>query len=222
MTPHRLSTYSYGKDDVRILRIVRDPKHPRAHQVVEYTIQCLLSGSSLDTSYTEADNSSVVATDSIKNTINLLAKISTPDQVLCPELFSLVIVEHFLRTYSHIDTVEVTLEQLKWSRIALAGENGLANSSGKSSTVALDEVSPLQLHPHSFVRDGEDRRTVYVEGKRDAQKQPIVHQLQGGLRDLRVLKSSGSAFYGFWRDEYTTLPEVQDRIFSTTVVCSCE
>ena len=32
-----------------------------------------------------------------------------------------------------------------------------------------------------------------------------------------MLKSTGSAFEGFIRDEYTTLPEVNDRIFSTSV-----
>ena len=50
----------YGKDKVRIFRIVRDGK---IHHVVEYNVCTLLEGD-VDTSYTEADNSVVVATDS--------------------------------------------------------------------------------------------------------------------------------------------------------------
>ena len=50
----------YGKDKVRIFRIVRDGK---IHHVVEYNVCALLEGD-IDTSYTEADNSVVVATDS--------------------------------------------------------------------------------------------------------------------------------------------------------------
>ena len=50
----------YGKDKVRIFRIVRDGK---IHHVVEYNVCALLEGD-VDTSYTEADNSVVVATDS--------------------------------------------------------------------------------------------------------------------------------------------------------------
>jgi len=44
-----------------------------------------------------------------------------------------------------------------------------------------------------------------------------VARVAGGLRDLLVLKSTGSAFENFVRDEYTTLQEVDDRIFSTSV-----
>ena len=50
----------YGKDKVRIFRTVRDGK---IHHVVEYNVCALLEGD-IDTSYTEADNSVVVATDS--------------------------------------------------------------------------------------------------------------------------------------------------------------
>jgi len=48
---------------VRVFRVVRDGK---THHVVEYNVQVLLEGD-LETSYTHADNSVVVATDSMKN-----------------------------------------------------------------------------------------------------------------------------------------------------------
>jgi len=58
-----LAEASYGKDKVRVFRVVREGK---VHHIVEYNVQVLLEGE-LDTSYTQADNSVVVATDSIKN-----------------------------------------------------------------------------------------------------------------------------------------------------------
>jgi hypothetical protein len=48
-------------------------------------------------------------------------------------------------------------------------------------------------------------------------KDKLVARVTSGLRDLLVLKSTGSAFENFVRDEYTTLAEVDDRIFSTAI-----
>ncbi|MBC6461853.1 factor-independent urate hydroxylase [Actinomadura sp. HBU206391] len=65
---------------------------------------------------------------------------------------------------------------------------------------------------HSFVRRGQEIRTARVaayEGER-------AHVVSG-LRDLTVLNSTGSEFWGFLKDGYTTLPETRDRILATTV-----
>lgn len=68
-------------------------------------------------------------------------------------------------------------------------------------------------HPHSFLRDGEEIRTVEVY----AQDGGRGIKIKSGLDKLLVLKSTGSAFYGFHRDEYAQLPETWDRILSTEV-----
>lgn len=192
-----LAESSYGKDLVRILRVVRDPKDRSKQQVVEYTARCLLSGAKLDTSYTEGDNTLVVATDSNKNTMNWLAKTLPADMVQCPEKFALAIANHFLAKYSHLDGVEANLIQHKWSRISVDGEP----------------------HKHSFVRNGTESRVANVKVSRTNGGVSVDH-LSGGVKGLLVLKSSGSAFHGFLRDEFTTLKEVRDRIFSTEVECS--
>jgi len=44
----------------------------------------------------------------------------------------------------------------------------------------------------------------------------------GGLRDLRVLKTTQSAFTDFIQDEYRTLPDANDRVFSTVVTATWE
>ena len=50
-----------------------------------------------------------------------------------------------------------------------------------------------------------------------AGKDKLVARVTSGLKDLLVIKTTGSAFEGFVRDEYTTLVEVNDRIFSTSI-----
>lgn len=55
-----LSSARYGKDKVRLFRVVRTPTQ---HEVVEYTVRLQVEGK-IDVSYTAADNSVVVATDS--------------------------------------------------------------------------------------------------------------------------------------------------------------
>src|SRR5918992_654452 len=64
---------------------------------------------------------------------------------------------------------------------------------------------------HSFVRRGQEIRTAR-----------ITHSAAGthvvtGLREMTVLNSTGSEFWGYAKDEYTTLPETRDRVLATTV-----
>jgi len=68
-------------------------------------------------------------------------------------------------------------------------------------------------HPHSFYRDGDEKRIVEATVTRDS------ISVRSGITDLLVLKSTGSQFHGFVRDEFTTLAETTDRILSTSVDC---
>jgi urate oxidase len=61
-----------GKDKVKLLKVHKDAKDPKKQSVVELTVQILLEGA-IETSYTKADNSVVVATDSMKNTVYCIA-----------------------------------------------------------------------------------------------------------------------------------------------------
>jgi urate oxidase len=72
------------------------------------------------------------------------------------------------------------------------------------------------------VRDGEDKRHVSVVVDGTKGKNNLSATCKSGVSDLLVLKSTGSSFENFVRDKYTTLPEVDDRIFSTSVECSYE
>jgi len=57
-----LATARYGKDKVRVFRVVRD-QESKVHDVVEYNVTVLVEGA-IETSYTQADNTVVIATDS--------------------------------------------------------------------------------------------------------------------------------------------------------------
>jgi urate oxidase len=139
--------------------------------------------------YTKADNSVVVATDSVKNTIYIKAK---EHPVTPPELFASILGTHFIDKYSHVHAAHVRVVTHRWTRMTIDGKP----------------------HPHSFYRDGAETRNVDAAIRRGK-----GIDIRSGISGLLVLKSTGSQFHSFVRDEYTTLPEVWDRILSTDVDC---
>jgi len=181
----KLIAARYGKDNVRICKVLRD-QETGVQTVVEMTVCVLLEGE-IEASYTIADNSVVVATDSIKNTIFVLAKLNP---VTPPELFGSILGTHFIETYKHIHIAHINIITHRWVRLDTDG----------------------QPHPHAFLRDSAETRNVQVdvtEGK--------GIEIWSSISHLHVLKSTGSQFWGYIRDEYTTLPETWDRIMSTEV-----
>ncbi|KAI1824408.1 hypothetical protein F4861DRAFT_260140 [Xylaria intraflava] len=180
-----LSSARYGKDNVRVCKVDRD-EATGVHTVTEMTVCCLLEGN-IDEAYTKADNTSVVATDSIKNTIYIKAK---EHPVNPPELYAGILGQHFLDTYSHINVASINISVKRWTRMSIDGKP----------------------HPHSFYRDGDETRNVEVRVSRTD-----GIDISSSLAGLLVLKSTASQFYGFVRDEFTTLPETWDRILSTEI-----
>ncbi|KAH9906277.1 uricase [Xylariomycetidae sp. FL2044] len=148
---------------------------------------CVLLEGAIEASYTAADNACVVATDSMKNTIYIKAR---EHPVNPPELFAGILGQHFLDQYAHISAANITIAVKRWTRMTIDG----------------------RPHPHSFHRDGEDARVVEARVSRGA-----GIELTSGIAGLLVLKSTGSQFHGFVRDEFTTLAETWDRILSTEV-----
>ncbi|KAF9923553.1 hypothetical protein FBU30_006424 [Linnemannia zychae] len=186
-----LDKQEYGKDKVRLLKVHKDTK---VHRVDDLTIRCLLSGSSFTTSYTEASNKAVVATDSIKNTCYVLAKFSKNVDTL--ELFAAELGNHFLDTYRWVEAAHVTIIRHRWARMVIDGKP----------------------HNHSFWRDGNETRQTELVVKRGPNcKGRRTVDLKSSIKDLLVLKTTGSSFEDFVVDEYTTLKDAKDRILSTAV-----
>ncbi len=76
-------------------------------------------------------------------------------------------------------------------------------------------ATPNGPHEHAFQIAGSGVRTAIV-----STTQAGKAETSGGISGLKVLKTTKSGFVGFLRDEYTTLPDVTDRIFATTVDAS--
>jgi urate oxidase len=106
-----------------------------------------------------------------------------------PEEFGLRLARHFAAAYPWISGARVAIDSYGWARIPVDG-------------------APSDI---AFRRDGGEVRTavVTVDGGE-------AHVL-GGLTDLVVLKTTGSEFWGFPRDRYTTLAETRERILATSV-----
>lgn len=183
-----LAAARYGKDNIRVYKVHRD-EASGTQTVVEMTVCVLLEGE-IETSYTEADNSVVVATDTMKNTTYIMAK---QNPVTPPELFASILGTHFIETYKHIHIAHISVIQHRWTRMTVEGKP----------------------HPHSFYRDGAEKRVAQadvIEGKGIG--------IRSGISELLVLKSTGSEFHHFYRNDFTTLPDVYDRILSTSVDAS--
>ena len=106
-----------------------------------------------------------------------------------PEEYLLTLGDHFVSAFDWIEGGLWQAEQYEWERILVDGVP----------------------HDHSFVRKGQGTRLATV------QKIDGATHVTGGVKDLTVLKSTGSEFSGFPRDRYTTLPEATDRIMATSV-----
>jgi urate oxidase len=106
-----------------------------------------------------------------------------------PEAFGLRLARHFAGAYEWIHGARVAVDSYGWERISVGGAE----------------------HDHSFRRAGAEVRTAVVTG--DGGNAHVL----AGLTDLVVLKTTGSEFWGFPRDRYTTLAETRDRILATAV-----
>jgi urate oxidase len=111
------------------------------------------------------------------------------DGVGSPEAFALRLARHFAGSYEWITGARVAVESYGWDRISVGGAG----------------------HDHAFRKAGTEVRTAVVTVDGDE-----AHVL-AGLGDLVVLKTTGSEFWGFPRDRYTTLAETRDRILATAV-----
>ena len=106
-----------------------------------------------------------------------------------PERFLVRLARHFVDGFEQVTGGRFAADVHAWDRIAVDGEP----------------------HDHAFVRTGRETRRAVVVVDGDE-----VHVVSG-FTGATVLKSTGSEFWGFPRDGYTTLPETKDRVLATSV-----
>jgi urate oxidase len=180
-----LAQSSYGKSRVRLVQVLRRGDR---HDLRDLTVAIRFSGE-FDESYIDGDNSAVLPTDTMKNTVYALA---AREPIVDPEAFGLRLARHFLDRNARVRRVRIDLSEHLWGRIS-RGE---------------------KQHGAAFVRAAGETRTAAVSMHR---RRAIVG---AGVADLVILKSAGSAFTGFPRDEYTTLPETRDRLLATSLTAT--
>ncbi len=181
----KITSNAYGKSSVLLTKVRRFEDR---HELVEMKIKIRLSGD-FERSYTHGDNANVIATDSMKNTVYLLAKDHPVDS---PEAFALHLANHFVRKYEQVSWAEVHIHQSAWQRIEVKGT----------------------LHPTAFQSGGTELRKADIVCRPNVSRPDV---LQGGLCDLLVLKTTDSEFTGFVKDEFTTLGDSTDRILATKI-----
>jgi urate oxidase len=165
----------WGKSEIRVSKLLRGEDE---HGFSDVTVQVLL-GNEHEPAYLTGDNSTVLPTDTMRNTVYGLAQ-----EHLGPDLegFAVVLASRFLQR-DDVKKVRIAVAERRWER----------------------------ERPTGFVGGGSERRTARVsmgEGEDGT---------WAGIEGLVVLKTSGSAFEGFPRDEFTILPDAADRLLATSV-----
>ena len=160
---------SYGKDAVSVYRT------NASGSLFAAEVRLDVFGESFVPSYTEGDNSMVIATDSMKNFVHLIALEYEGSSL---EEFLDVAGRTFLAKYGHVERVRLRARELPFARVGQVLFQRFDGDYG---------VAELELDRGGIV------------------------DLRSGREGLHLVKLTGSAFTGFVRDEYTTLPEMADR-----------
>jgi len=181
--PVKIIQDNYGKSRVRLMKVAR---HGDTHELQNITVNIALEGD-FDRVHTEGDNSLCLPTDTMKNTVYVLAGQTQEIEEI--ESFGQRLAAHFLAGNAQVSLVRIELFEHFWKRMKFNGEP----------------------HPHSFVKGSGENRIANISAARAGVT------IESGVEDLIVLKTSGSGFAGYVKDAYTTLPETTDRIFSTAI-----
>ncbi|MCK8786684.1 urate oxidase [Roseomonas sp. NAR14] len=158
-----LVSKTYGKGKVRVMRVHRDGER---HEVRDLSVQAMVTGD-FGRAFTDADNSTSLCTDTVKNIVNIVAR---ENMTLQNEPFCKAVAEKLLGAYPQVESATVTAHETKWVRLAFGG-------------------TP---HPHSFVLDSNGRPYAKVVATRDA-----VSTLSGvsGFSFLKSTQSGWSNFH---------------------------
>ena len=171
----------YGKSRVRVMKVERHSTH---HVMKEWNVRVLLHGD-FETCFTEGDNSKILPTDTMKNTVYFLARES---QARTLEEFAIELVEYLLANNPQVSKASAEIEEKSWKQVLVDG-------------------AP---HATTYQLTGPELQTTAAVREREG-----VLELTSGIDGLVILKTTNSAFTGYIKDKLTTLPESTDRIFAT-------
>jgi urate oxidase/2-oxo-4-hydroxy-4-carboxy-5-ureidoimidazoline decarboxylase len=167
----------YGKGDVIAYRLTRDGRARAGKSpVFGANVLLLVYGDAFWKTYTEGDNTGLIATDSMKNFIQR-ETMNFPGNDL--EEYCRFLGEKFLATYAQVEGLQISASEIPYTPV---GGNVAFSPSGAERATSRLEMA----------------RTGVVEAV-------------SGLHGFKLLRLGGSAFRDFVRDEYTTLPDLNNR-----------
>ncbi|WP_073951278.1 factor-independent urate hydroxylase [Streptomyces kebangsaanensis] len=170
-------------------RVVRITRDGAVHHIKDLNVSVALSGDMEEVHYS-GSNANVLPTDTTKNTVFAFAK---EHGIESAERFGIHLARHFVTSQEPIRRARIRIEEYAWERI---GTSGATEGTGTG---------------HSFVRRGQETRL--TQTTYDGERWEVI----SGLKDLTVLNSTDSEFWGYVKDKYTTLPETHDRVLATDV-----
>jgi urate oxidase len=178
-----LAENRYGKSRVRLMKVTR---HGDNHDLREWTVQVLLKGD-FNSAHIDGDNSKILPTDTMKNTVYSIARSS---KATAMEDYAKELADFLLGRNPQVASVSVQVESTMWKRLTVDGKP----------------------HPSAFMRGSEELQIATVE-----RTQNQAFRIQSGLNNMVLLKTANSGFEGYIKDSLTTLPETKDRLFGTAV-----
>ena len=203
----RLETH-YGKAEVStyvtgVRALEGTPRIPesafagRPNHVLAAEIDVQVMGEAFTAAYTAGDNTNVVATDTMKNFIH---RESLVFEGCTLEGWLYFLGRRFLDTYSQMERLRVSGEEIRFdaARVPVGGD-------GFEDSAVL------------FHRRHDDRGVASLELARADDGSIVLGAVRAGRIGLDLMKTTGSAFADFPRDEYTTLPARKDRLLFTHV-----
>jgi urate oxidase len=159
---------------------------PEGNELREWTVQVLLTGD-FDSAHYDGDNSKILPTDTMKNTVYYIARKSKADSM---EDYAKDLIDFLLGRNPQVTSATVWVEGFMWKRLMVDGKP----------------------HPTSFMRGSGEVQTTTVSKEQNGE-----FKLSSGLKNMVVMKTSDSAFQGYIKDELTTLKETNDRLFCTAL-----
>ncbi|WP_123026735.1 factor-independent urate hydroxylase [Mycolicibacterium stellerae] len=110
--------------------------------------------------------------------------------LLSIEDYGLALARHFVGDVGPVEAARIEIDEYAWERAVVDGNE----------------------HNYTWIRKGQEVRTAAVTVDGDGE------WVVGGLKDLIILKSTGSEFAGFLEDKYTILEPTHDRVMATSLI----
>lgn len=185
-----LSQTSYGKSRIRLVRVTRHGDPSRGDR---HELHDFTVAIAFEGRYDASYSDGDNADVLPTDTMkNTVYALAARDGVSDPESLGLALGRHFIERNPRLDRVTVDIIAHGWNRITIG----------------------VREHGRAFARRGPDTRTARVVTDRRGAT------ITAGIADLVIMKTSNSAFAGFPRDEFTTLPETHDRLFATALTAT--